>query len=396
MAFTIISGPRGITSFIGTSGVDLVLIRDRNSLVFADGLGDSDVIDFTDSRGTVSEYTLQGGDGDDAIRSIATSSARSFFHGNSGVDTITLDRLSQSTVLGGEGGDLISIDTVFESSINGNQGIDLINAFSGATSSLLLGGKDNDDFLLGGLFSVAEIRGGADNDLIQIFRGAELNNSTINGNAGNDVIRLLGDVKLSSSSISGGAGNDELNGSASNLPVIFFGGAGNDSLTGGNSTDDLNGGGGDDLIVGRSAADSLLGGAGSDTFSYSAGIEGELQTGDVTTGLIDQIIDFTTSLDKLKGFGVGGTGQFASFAGGFSSYETARLGITGQIALAGYDYVVTSYGSGNSWTAVLFTDILNSSLDPFSPSGAIQIRASGQFSTEAQAIASIAASDILA
>lgn len=396
MAFTIITSPGGTSSFIGTSGVDVVLIQDRNSLVFADGLGDTDVIDFTDVRGTVSEYTLQGGDGDDAIRSIATSSERSIFYGNNGSDIITLDQLSQCSVLGGEGSDLISIDTAFKSSVNGNQGIDLINAFSGATSSFLFGGKENDDFLLGGLFSVTEIRGGADNDLIQIFEGAELNSSTINGNAGNDVIRLLGDVKISSSSISGGAGNDELDGSASDLPVIFFGGAGSDSLAGGNSTDDLNGGGGDDLIFGGSAADSLAGGAGSDTFSYSSGIEGELQTGNVANGLIDQIIDFTTSIDKLKGFGVNGAGQFSTFAAGFATYETARLGITSQIALTGYDYVVTSYGSGNSWTAVLFTDILNSSLDPFSPFGAIRIGATGQFSTEAQAIASIAASDILA
>lgn len=399
MAFTTIPGSSAndVTSLIGTSGVDLALIQSFDGRVFVEGLGAGDVIDFRGSAGLVSDYTILGGEGDDAIRSIGTNAVRSLFNGNSGDDIITIDSLTTSSVFGGQGADLISLGTLSNVVMNGNQGADLINLFIGASFSSLYGGKDNDDFLLGGDFISTETRGDNGNDVIRLAVGASLSDSVVNGNAGNDVIRLLGNVRMDgASSIFGGAGDDVIEATANSLSVVLAGSNGNDSITGGSAADSLFGGDGNDLIVGSNGADRMLGEAGSDTFAYGAGTAGQTQTGNVVTGVIDQLLDFTSAVDLVSGFGISGSGQFDSFIGNFATYEAARLGVANQLSLNGDDYVVTAYGSGSSWTAVLFLDIGNPLADGFTPLGAIQIGAAGQFSSQAQAIAAITATDILA
>ena len=400
MAFTTIPGSGGndVTSLIGTSGVDTALIQGLNERVFVNGLGDFDVIDFLSSTNLVSDFTIQGGDGNDAIRSIGTNAVRSLFNGNDGADIITIDAITQGSVFGGQGADLISLSTLSNVILNGNQGADLINLFVGASSSSLFGGKDNDQFLLGGDFTFADIRGDNGNDQIQLFTNSSLNNSTINGNAGNDVIRLLGSVSMdgTNSTIYGGAGDDVIDAVANSLSSILAGSNGNDSITGGSSADSLFGGDGNDLIVGSNGADRMRGDAGADSFAYAAGSGGQAQTGNVLTGVIDRILDFTSGVDLISGLGVSGSGQFDSFLGGFATYADARVGVANQLSLDGDDYVVTAYGSGSAWTAVLFLDILNPALDPFTPLGAIQIGTTGQYASQAQAIAAITASDILA
>ncbi len=397
MAFSTIpgTGANDATSFIGTSGVDLILIQSFDERVFADGRGEFDVIDFRSSAGLVSEYTLRGGDGDDAIRSIGANAVRSLFNGNKGADIITIDNVTQSSVFGGQGADLISLSTLSSVLVDGNQGNDLINLFVGASSSSVFGGDDNDGFLLGGEIISSVVRGDSGNDVIQFFGGASLSNSTVNGNSGNDVIRLLGNVTMdnANSSIFGGIGDDIIDAAANSFSTILIGNAGNDSITGGSNIDSLFGGDGADRIVGNSGADRMQGEAGGDTFAYLTGSSGEAQTGNVLTGVIDQLIDFTSGADVISGFGVAGAGEFTLIGGADTTYASLRATVNGS-AFAG-DYVLGVYGSGSSWTAVLFTEIGNAAAG-FTAAGAIQIGTVGQFTTALQAFSAIAASDILA
>ncbi len=70
------------------------------------------------------------------------------------------------------------------------------------------------------------------------------------------------------------------------------GGSGNDLLIGNSVANVLKGGAGNDIIYGAGGADKLWGGSGSDTFVFAA-------SSDSKPGAADQILDFTSGLDKI-------------------------------------------------------------------------------------------------
>jgi Ca2+-binding RTX toxin-like protein len=112
----------------------------------------------------------------------------------------------------------------------------------------------------------------------------------------------------SDQTIYGGAGNDILNGG--NSMDLVYGGSGNDRIVANNGGDQLYGGSGNDtidggeskdLLVGGRGADVLTGGNGADVFQYLSALDSPAQVGE-----FDTIKDFTSNLDTLDFFEVGG------------------------------------------------------------------------------------------
>lgn len=209
--------------------------------------------------------------------------------------------------------------------------------------------------------------------------------------AGIRTVTLAGDINIlgvntidASAAI---AGQDlTLIGSSSNDSIT--GGAGNDTITGGNF--------GSDTITGGLGADTMSGGGGADVFQYSAAAAGEAETGDVGTGVIDVITDFATGVDTITGFGVAGAGEFSTTAGGagYANYAAALNGANAVIAAFNSDYVLSAYGAGGAWTAVVFIDI-GAAGGAGAAAGAIQLSATGAFATEAAALAAAVAADFI-
>ena len=98
--------------------------------------------------------------------------------------------------------------------------------------------------------------------------------------------------------ITTGAGANQAFGDGGNDQIT--GGADADALLGGAGNDTINGAAGTDTITGGAGVDTMLGGADADRFVFAAG---DTST---TSGSIDRIDDFVTTVDKIS-FGVTGS-----------------------------------------------------------------------------------------
>ena len=209
------------------------------------------------------------------------------------------------------------------------------NNFLGNT--IVLGGTEGNDKLIGGAGGGNTIWGDGGNDLIdgglgnspQFLFGGD-GNDTLFGGAGNDV--LHGDA--GDDTIYGGNGDDTI-----------FGGDGNDWLVSGRSGllgDTLFGGNGDDVLIGGEGRPTLDGGEGDDWLD-ARGSQGALMLGDsgAPTGQVplysgnDVMIGGAAGGDVMKGFSgddiMLGNGSFTKFIGGlgfdWGSFENATQGV---------------------------------------------------------------------
>jgi len=325
LAFSTIQGSGAAPdSFVGTSGVDSILIQNVRKAVFLNGRGSGDTIDFLSFTDLVSGYTLKGGQGNDAITAqgnvgFGTNISNSLINGNAGDDLINLSLVSSSSVFGGQGNDTFNADLI-NSLLNGNAARDTINVYSAAASSVF-GGQGVDSVNVSGILVDTVVQGDKDNDTIVVNNPlinllgdpTSLLNVTVNGNDGNDLITVNALTGFTDSTIFGGEGGDSINAAAAGVAVYLSGDEGNDTLVGGI---------GDDIISGGDGIDSMTGGAGNDSFLYTS----VAQTGTVGTAAIDNITDFTslTALgaiaDTIQGFGVAGV---AAGAGIIISRERA-------------------------------------------------------------------------
>nr|AKB90684.1 metalloprotease RpA [Ralstonia pickettii] len=96
-----------------------------------------------------------------------------------------------------------------------------------------------------------------------------------------------------------------------------IGGSGNDLLIGNSAANELKGGAGNDIIYGGGGADQLYGGAGNDTFVYGA-------CSDSKPGASDQILDFTSGLDKVDLTGIT-NGRVLDYVSAFSGHAGEAL-----------------------------------------------------------------------
>ncbi|MCP9847829.1 hypothetical protein KBY86_13160 [Synechococcus sp. Lug-A] len=252
MAFTTVQGSGGAPdSFVGTSGVDSIVIVNSSGNYFLGAQPSNDVIllNTTSSPlydGTVSTVTMRGGQGNDSFTWTSaepTTYNNAFFNGNGEDDVFSFDdgdSFLATTAQGGQGDDTFNGATAdFAASlINGNKGDDTLTFVGAISASSIFGGQGDDTITLG-------------------FSGNDITNSVIDGALGDDEITVA-DAAFTTKSLDNSS---------------FLGGAGDDSidLSDAGATDDIvfvDGNEGDDEIFGTERGDaSLFGGEGSDTIS---------------------------------------------------------------------------------------------------------------------------------
>ncbi|MBV4458323.1 serralysin family metalloprotease [Pseudomonas sp. COR58] len=124
-----------------------------------------------------------------------------------------------------------------------------------------------------------------------------------------------------------------------------IGGSGNDLLIGNSVSNELKGGAGNDILYGAGGADKLWGGAGADIFVFGASTDSK-------PGAADQILDFTSGLDKIdltgitKGAGLHFVSAFTGAAGD-AILTTSGGNSTLQVDFSGHgvaDFLVSTVG----------------------------------------------------
>jgi Ca2+-binding RTX toxin-like protein len=246
-----IDGGAGNDSIMGDSENDTLMGGSGNDVI--QGGAGADTIDGGTDDGTVTGFdSIDGGVGDDEIRTKGRESEFDVIRGGANNDKIV--NVSTSSPIG---------DLVFNSFIAAANQIEQIFG----KGSRIVGNSGNNvlDFRLNPT--------GASTVMMNLVLG-------ILGLDGNDVIHGTAGIDT----INGGTGNDSL-----------YGYAGNDNLSGGVGDDYLDGGAGNDTLAGNDGLDTLFGGAGNDWFVFQNDV---LNT--------DTVNDFaTTDLIRLVGYGSG-------------------------------------------------------------------------------------------
>jgi Ca2+-binding RTX toxin-like protein len=246
-----LSGGGWYDRIFGGSGRDLIT-GGASVVDSATGLPTYDVL-----RGQGGNYdTLIGGDGNDKLNggaghdSLVGGGGDDVLTGESGNDTLDggggIDRLyersnvdmtlTDASLSGGMGSDaLTSIETAYLKGGNGNNRLDA-SGFSGDVTLIGVGGADT-------------LKGGTGNDMLNGRSGAD----SITGGDGDDTLKGMRDKDT----LNGGAGNDWLDGGTQDDSIsgwtgddILYGRSGNDILVGGDGHDSLYGASGDDILQG--------------------------------------------------------------------------------------------------------------------------------------------------
>jgi Ca2+-binding RTX toxin-like protein len=264
---------------------------------------------------TLTQLTLDGGAGNDAINggdgndTLRGGSENDAIDGNVGADvalmgagddSFTWDPGDGSDKVEGEAGsDAMVFNGAgaaenFDFSANGNR----LRFFRAqGTVTMDTGGVERVDLrALGGSdntvvndLSATDVK----NILLDLANDAAVDTTTINGTGGNDAIAIApnaGAVDVTGLAaavqiehpeaandiltVNGLAGNDTISGAAglaALIKVAIDGGDGNDKINGGDGAESLVGGGGDDAIDGNGGTDTGLMGAGDDTFVWDPG-----------------------------------------------------------------------------------------------------------------------------
>jgi hypothetical protein len=316
LAFTTVQGSGGAPdSFVGTSGVDTIVIVNSDGNYFLGAQPSNDVIllNTTSSPlydGTVSTVTLRGGQGNDSFTwnsAAPTTYDNAFFNGNEGEDVFSFangDSFLAATVQGGQGDDTFS------------------GAFAGLTGSLINGNKGDDTLVFLGAISASSIFGGQGDDIITLGSSDEdITSSVIDGALGDDTIIVTDSFikSLDNSSFLGGAGDDSIDLSDAGAvgDIVFVDGnegvdvisgteGGDASLFGGEGNDTISsetvGGPASITFVGGEGADTLIGDAQSvDSFYYTDFGQGSASVAaNASTVLVgDTITSFSSLADKV-------------------------------------------------------------------------------------------------
>ena len=330
LAFTTLSGSDGITSLVGTTGVDTATLVNLESDVFVGGNTGNDTLQTLSGTGNINNvnYTVRMGGGNDGVilnDNLLNSdiSLDGTTLANDGNDVLTVvganTQTVNSTIRGLGGNDTITLSNVQSSSINGNTGNDQIN--TGAANRI---------------FSSATVLGGQGTDTMTFT--VDGSGNIINGNRGADVMTVGAGANnsLASSTIFGGQGNDVITTTANNIDGnIINGDLGDDTLVDGAGSNDVyNGGEGADAITSTAGADTLSGGAGIDVFTIGNGTAVNLN------GTVDNFAEIT---------------DFSAAAG-----ETINVDMNGTVAVAGLE---NKAAIGTSSNVDLFSNLTGTSFD---------------------------------
>ena len=309
MAFTTVTGSNGVTSLVGTSGIDVATIVTLTSNVFVGAQGADDTINQNSAGPTfaASNWTVNGGSGNDTVTFVDVV-LNSIINGDGGTGTAGNDLININSVSGAIG-----------SSISGGSGNDVIGttgggsaAFSGST----VNGNAGDDTIRVGASSASYIYGGQDVDTITT--AGAITTTLINGNKGSDTL-TLGAFSFENGSVYGGNGTDTITAaavtaagggaiSATAAGVFISGDLGNDNITGSGAVDTIQGGDGADTVAGGAGGDTIstgadndliTGGAGADTISGGAGNN---TFGDYSVAVATVAAGANTGFDSITDF----------------------------------------------------------------------------------------------
>lgn len=362
MAFTTVSGSSAAdaTTFIGTSGADIIDLNSVGTPISLGAQAGTDTISFQSSILNVNKATIRGGKGIDrlSVSDGATKLTDSFVNLNQGDDVADLLQVSSSTVFGGAGNDTTNINFLSGARFNSNKGNDS-NTIAGATGSSIFGGGGTDTTTLSGDYSNTRVQGDDDNDIITFANASSLSSTTANGNKGSDTINVNAITSFGASTLFGGQGNDSISTTNAAFGTFSSGDAGDDTMVGGTSSDTQLGGQGADNLAGRAGADSLVGGAGDDFFVYTG--TGDVATGEVISGgaggqTLGDAIQLTGSTDFanlstnriLTDFGVERIEITSALSGTFigSQLTGQAISINGAGAAGNSTLVVNTAGGG--------------------------------------------------
>ena len=352
---TIGAGTDTLSNFENLRGSNFndTLTGDAKSNILIGGLGD-DVLNGAGATDTVSYETATAG----VTVSLLLAGAQNTV--NAGTDTLSnfenLRGSSFNDTLTGNGGTNILTGGLGDDVLNGDAGSDTASyetSAAGVTVSLAVAGAQNTV--------------GAGTDTLSNFenlRGSNFND-TLTGNAASNV--LIG--HLGNDVLDGGAGTDtasyETATSGVTVSLAIAGaqntiGAGTDTLLnfehlrGGVGNDTLTGNGGSNILTGGLGNDVLDGGAGTDTASYDTafggvtvnlGVAGAQNTVNAGTDTLSNFENLKGSIhnDTLTGNAannviIGDQGNDIMNGGAgidTASYETAKVGVTVSLAIAG-------------------------------------------------------------
>ena len=353
MAFTTVpgSGATDATSYIGSQAVDTLLLQNVDN-AFVGMQAANDTLNILNFKQAVSNYTVKGGAGNDAIDfsnggAGTANLTGGLINGNKNVDTITITTATSATVYGGQGTDNINVTGRLVSSIaNGNKDTDTVTT-AGASGSSIFGGQGSDTLNLNGTTTASVVQGDLDVDTINA--AGTISGSTVNGNGGADVINITATSTnttyyggsgadtvtaanaTSGATISGDLGADSVTGSS--FADVVTGGDGADSVASGAGADSVDGGAGVDTIAGGTAADTLTGGAELDSFRFanndsSFTIGGTGNAGTITG--FDNVTDFALGSATSNSETVDGTSQ-AYAVGAIATAVDSTLTVGGQV-----------------------------------------------------------------
>jgi len=212
--------------------------------------------------------TVYGGGGNDTFNEGAAITLSETLHGGGGTDVLNYTSrtgaltmiLGDVTATDGESGELDNLDDDIET-VNGGSGND---TFSGtAAVHTFNGNAGNDTLLARATVDGAQVfNGGADVDTVDYSARSVAVVVTIDGVAANDGEALETDsIAADVENIVGSSVGDNLTGNVSN-----------NRITGGDGVDIMNGGAGDDVFpqgIVPDGADTITGGTGADTIDYS-------------------------------------------------------------------------------------------------------------------------------
>jgi hypothetical protein len=401
LAFSTIQGSGGAPdSFVGTSGVDAIVIVNSDGNYFLGAEEANDIISLQSTTaplygGVVSNTTLRGGQGADSFAFggvAATTYVSTWVNGNADRDVITTNAATQfftSTIHGGAANDTITVDSALSASlVNGNKGVDTINVTGALSTSSVFGGGGNDLITTGSVGSATDsvISGDLGNDTITVASTTDADGSSIFGGQGVDTIvatnfGVNGDVVV----INGNEDADTITGS-SKAGGSIFGGSGSDTIT----SQAIDGGAGVEVTT-------ITGGTGSDTIN----LNGERQfvnytaigdggaAGSATSTSTAAAGDLITSFDEnndrinfqaasLSGVGAAAvaagawdmdaTGVYLSGVGALADTKYSTLGarvgaVTGDAGDTGYYFAQTAAGAYTVIQVTLGTDKTNQGLN---------------------------------
>ena len=302
MAFSTVTGSNGVTSLVGTTGVDTATIVTLESNTFVGGnTGDDNItLNLGTAGQNASDYNVRMGGGDDQFT--ATNTILNSFVSldgetlaNDGDDTYTGggNLIINSEIVGRGGNDSFTGMNLNGSTLNGNTGTDTITIGASATA-FVYGGRDTDTITLTANSSAVLLNGNKGSDAITV-NAVTFSNGSVYGGAGNDTINM--NSTTDGVLVSGDNGIDTINTAGGDDTIN--GGADDDTINAAGGTDTIDGGAGADNITGGAGADTITGGAGNDTFVYTTLTDSVLTSGTSNTGF-DTIADAAYSTSAFN------------------------------------------------------------------------------------------------